>query len=91
MMTSKSFKFTRVDDQPVGTSDKAERLVDELKQLKKNRKRSNARGKDTQPSPAHSGAIHIIYDSEGRRKTKYPRKERRSSMSQGVLHVQLTQ
>ena len=85
-----SMSFTRVGEQPACPSDKAEKLAEDLRQLKKIRKRSNARDRDTQPSPAHSSVIHIIYDSEGRRITKYPRRERRCSMLKGVSHVHVS-
>ena len=81
----KSFRFARVGDHCVTQSDKAEKLANELRHLKQSRKRSNAcaRGTRSQPSPAHSGAIHVVYDGEGKRRFKYPRKERKRSMPQG--------
>ena len=88
MMASKT--FTKVGDQPACPSDKAEKLAEDLRQLKKSRKRSrrsNTHDRDAQPSPPHSSAIHIIYDSEGKRITKHPRRERRRSMLQGVPHA----
>ena len=90
MMATRSFKFTRADDQPVGPSDKAEKVAEELRQLRNSRKRSLTRGRGTPQLPSSSNAIHIVYDNEGKRKTKHPSKERRRGIQGELQDVYVT-